>query len=70
MVRVQTSSVAWPANPAGAQEQTTFNSSDILDGGAGTDSLILNLVGNYIEQARVKAIENLVLGTNIGAVAF
>jgi len=57
-------------NPVGAQEQTTFNSSDILDGGAGTDSLILNLVGNYNGGARVKAIENLVLGTNIGAVAF
>ena len=57
-------------NPVGAQEQTTFNSSDILDGAAGNDSLILNLVGNYNGGARVKYIENLVLGTNIGAVAF
>lgn len=57
-------------NPVGAQEQTTFNSSDILDGAAGNDSLILNLVGNYNGGARVKNIENLVLGTNIGAVAF
>lgn len=58
--------------PVGAQEQTTFNSSDILDGAGGTDSLILNLVGNYNGGARVKAIENLVLGTNVnvGAVAF
>ena len=56
--------------PVGAQEQTTFNSSDILDGAGGTDSLILNLVGDYNGGARVKAIENLVLGTNIGAVAF
>ena len=60
--------------PVGAQEQTTFNSSDILDGAGGTDSLILNLVGDYNSGARVKAIENLVLGTNVnvnvGAVAF
>jgi len=56
--------------PVGAQEQTTFNSSDILDGAGGTDSLILNLVGDYNGGARVKAIENLVLGTNVGAVAF
>lgn len=54
----------------GSQEQSTFNSSDILDGGAGNDSLILNLVGNYDGGARVKGIENLVLGTNIAAAAF
>lgn len=53
-------------NPVGAQEQTTFNSSDILDGGAGTDSLILNLVGNYNGGARVKNIEILKLGQNVG----
>lgn len=51
--------------PVGAQEQTTFNSSDILDGAGGVDSLILNLVGHYNGGARVKNIENLVLGSNV-----
>jgi hypothetical protein len=46
----------------GAQEQTTFNSSDILDGLAGTDTLIINLVGNYNGGARVKNIETLQSG--------
>lgn len=57
--------------PIGAQEQTTFNSSDILDGLAGTDTLIINLVGNYNGGARVKNIETLQLGVNVaGAAAF
>jgi len=55
----------------GNQEQTTFNSSDILDGLAGSDTLIINLVGNYNGGARVKNIETLQLGVNAaGAVAF
>jgi len=51
----------------GNQEQTTFNSSDIIDGGLGQDALILNLVGNYNGGARVKGIETLTLGTNVAA---
>ena len=53
--------------PVGNQEQSTFNSSDIIDGGAGQDALILNLVGNYNGGARVKGIETLTLGTNVAA---
>lgn len=55
--------------PIGAQEQTTFNSSDILDGGAGQDTLILNLVGSYNGGARVKNIETLKLGINAAVTA-
>ena len=51
----------------GNQEQTTFNSSDIIDGGLGQDALILNLVGPYNGGARVKGIETLTLGTNMAA---
>jgi len=56
--------------PVGNQEQSTFNSSDIIDGGAGVDALILNLVGGYTGGARVKNIETLTLGNNFGAIAF
>lgn len=54
----------------GNQEQTTFNSSDIIDGAGGVDALILNLVAAYNGGARVKGIETLTLGTNIGGFAF
>ena len=58
-------------NPIGNQDQTTLNSSDIIDGGAGTDALIVNLLGNYGGGARIKGIETLQLGSNVaGAVAF
>lgn len=50
----------------GFQDQTTLNSSDIIDGGAGTaDALIVNLVGgNYGGGARIKNVETLQIGTN------
>lgn len=50
----------------GQQDQTTLNSSDIIDGGAGTaDALIVNLVGgNYGGGARIKNVETLQIGTN------
>lgn len=55
----------------GNQDQTTLNSSDILDGGAGQDTLILNLTGaNYIGGARIKNIETLQIGTNLGLANF
>lgn len=55
----------------GTQDQTTLNSSDIIDGGAGNDSLIVNLTGNlYQGGARIKNIETLQLGTNIAAATF
>lgn len=58
-------------NPIGNQDQTTLNSSDIIDGGAGTDALIVNLLGNYGGGARIKNIETLQLGSNVaGAVSF
>jgi len=55
--------------PVGNQEQSTFNSSDIIDGGAGVDTLILNLVGNYNGGARVKNVETLQLGVNAAIAA-
>lgn len=49
----------------GAQDQTTLNSSDIIDGGVGADTMIVNLVGgNYNGGARIKNIETLQIGTN------
>ena len=59
-------------NALGNQDQTTLNSSDILDGGFGEDTLILNLTGNgnYQGGARIKNIETLKLGTNLGAATF
>lgn len=54
----------------GNQDQTTLNSSDILDGGFGQDALIVNLTGPlYQGGARIKNIETLQLGTN-GTAAF
>ena len=50
--------------PIGGQDQTTLNSSDILKGGAGADSLILLLNGNYGGGATVRDFETLQLGTN------
>lgn len=55
----------------GAQDQTTLNSSDIIDGGAGEDILIVNMTGAaYNGGARVKNIETLQIGTNQAASAF
>lgn len=50
----------------GAQDQTTLNSSDILDGGAGDDKLVVNMTGTqYLGGATVKNIETLQIGTNL-----
>ncbi|AFL73903.1 beta strand repeat-containing protein [Thiocystis violascens] len=50
----------------GQQDQTTLNSSDILDGGAGDDSLVVNMTGpQYLGGATVKNIETLQIGTNL-----
>lgn len=55
----------------GSQDQTTLNSSDIIDGGAGDDTLIVNLTGpQYRGGATIKNIETLKLGTNLAASAF
>ncbi len=56
--------------PNGQQDQTTLNSSDIIDGGAGADTLIVNLNNSYGSGARIKNIETLQIGTNQAAVAF
>lgn len=49
----------------GAQDQTTLNSSDVIDGGKGEDVLVVNLVGgNYGGGATIKNIETLQIGTN------
>ena len=50
----------------GAQDQSTLNSSDILDGGAGNDLLAINMTGNtYAGGATIKNIETLQIGTNL-----
>lgn len=55
----------------GAQDQSTFNSSDILDGGAGEDRLVINMTGaNYAGGATVKNIETLQIGSNLAAAQF
>jgi len=55
----------------GAQDQTTLNSSDIIDGAGGNDSLIVNMTGNlYQGGARIKNIETLKIGTDIAAATF
>lgn len=51
----------------GNQDQTTLNSSDILKGGAGADTLILLLNGNYGGGATIRDFETLQLGTNNAA---
>ena len=59
--------------PVGQQDQTTLNSSDVLDGGAGSDTLVLILNGNYGGGATIKNIETLQIGSNtqpVGGVAF
>jgi hypothetical protein len=53
------------------QDQTTLNSSDIIDGGAGADSLIVNMTGPaYNGGARIKNVETLQVGTNLAAATF
>ena len=55
----------------GNQDQTTLNSSDILDGGLGQDALIVNLTGPlYQGGARIKNIDTLQLGTNLPNATF
>lgn len=55
----------------GFQDQTTLNSSDIIDGAGGMDKLIVNMTGpNYLGGARIKNIETLQIGTNQAAAAF
>jgi len=49
---------------ANAQDQTTLNSSDVLDGAGGDDTLALLLNGNYGGGATIKNIETLQIGTN------
>lgn len=53
----------------GQQDQTTLNSSDILDGGEGSDTLVVLLNGDYGGGATIKAIETLQLGTDIAVAA-
>ncbi len=55
----------------GNQDQTTLNSSDILDGGAGEDKLVVNMTGaNYTGGATIKNIETLQIGSNINNATF
>lgn len=51
-------------DPANAFNNTV-NNDDFIDGGAGVDTLTLALLGSNTSNARVKNIENLVLGTNV-----
>ena len=56
---------------SGGQDQTTLNSSDILDGGLGQDTLVVNMTGaNYGGGARIRNIETLQIGTNLPAANF
>ena len=49
----------------GTQDQTTLNSSDVLNGGAGADTLALLLNGGgYGGGATIRNIETLQIGTN------
>ena len=43
----------------------TVNNDDFIDGGKGVDTLTLALLGSNTSNARVKNVENLVLGTNV-----
>ena len=54
----------------GSQDATTLNSSDVIDGGAGLDTLVVNMTGNYGGGATVKNVETLTLGTNLAAASF
>jgi hypothetical protein len=56
--------------PVGVQDQTTLNSSDVLDGADGDDTLVVLLNGDYGGGATIKNIETLQLGTNNAAVEF
>ncbi len=54
-----------------SQDQTTLNSSDVLNGGGGNeDTLALLLNGNYGGGATISNIETLQIATNSAAVAF
>lgn len=57
---------------SGNQDQTTLNSSDIIDGAGGNDTLVVNMTGggNYQGGARIKNIETLQIGTNLAAATF
>jgi len=56
---------------AGTQDQTTLNSSDIIDGGAGSDTMVVNMTGPlYNGSARIKGIETLQIGADIAAATF
>jgi hypothetical protein len=51
-----------------AQDQTTLNSSDVLDGGSGDDLLVVNMTGAlYNGGATIKNIETIQIGTDIAA---
>lgn len=56
----------------GAQDQTTLNSSDVLDGGKGEDALVVNMTGGgaYQGGATIKNIETLQIGSNLAAATF
>ncbi|MGD9730816.1 MAG: beta strand repeat-containing protein [Desulfamplus sp.] len=56
--------------PTGVQDQTTLNSSDILDGDGGNDALVVLLNANYGGGATVTNFETIQIGTNSGAVNF
>jgi hypothetical protein len=50
----------------GGQDQTTLNSSDVLDGGAGNDKLVINMTGPaYMGGATIKNIETVQIGTDL-----
>lgn len=50
----------------GTQDQTTLNSSDNIDGGNGSDTIIINMTGPaYTGGARIKNVETLQIGTDI-----
>lgn len=51
----------------GTQDQTTLNSSDIIDGKGGEDTLAVLLNGNYGGGATIKNVETLQIGTNNAA---
>lgn len=55
----------------GAQDQTTLNSSDFLDGAGGEDRLVINMTGQqYLGGATIKNIETLQIGSNLPVSAF
>jgi hypothetical protein len=55
----------------GTQDQTTLNSSDVLNGGGGNNTLAVLLNGNYGGGATIKDFQTLQIGSNVqGAVVF